>query len=42
MRDQAAVLADLTALHERFDAGQLTFDDFEAAKQQLMEQLDVR
>ena len=42
VREQAAVLAELTELHERFDAGLVTFDDFEAAKGRLMEQLDVR
>ncbi len=41
-RDQATVLAELAALHERFDAGLIAFEDFEAAKQQLTEQLDVR
>ena len=41
-RDQAAVLAELAALHERFAAEQITFDDFEAAKQTLTAQLDVR
>jgi hypothetical protein len=41
VRDQADVLADLAALHARFDAGDLSFDDFEAGKQQLIEQLDV-
>ena len=40
--DQATVLAELAAVHERFDAGLVTFDDFEAAKQQLTAQLDVR
>jgi hypothetical protein len=40
-RDQAAVLADLAALHEKFDAGLMNFDDFEAAKAELTEQLDV-
>lgn len=41
-RDQAMVLADLAALHERFDASLISFDDFETAKRQLTEQLDVR
>lgn len=41
LRDQATVLAELAALHERFDAGLITFDDFEGAKQELTEQLDV-
>jgi hypothetical protein len=42
MRDQAIVLAELAELHERFDAGLITFDDFELAKQELTDQLDVR
>lgn len=41
VRDQAAVLADLAALHEKFDDGKMSFDDFEAGKQELIEQLDV-
>jgi hypothetical protein len=41
-RDQGTVLAELAALHERFDAGLIDFDDFEAAKQELTAQLDVR
>jgi hypothetical protein len=41
VRDQAAVLAELAVLHQRFDAGELTFADFEADKKQLIEQLDV-
>ena len=40
-RDQAVVLGELAELHERFDAGLITFDDFEATKQQLTEQLDI-
>jgi hypothetical protein len=42
VRDQPTVLAELAALHERFDAGLVSFDDFEAAKQELTDQLDVR
>ena len=42
MRDQAIVLAELAELHERFAAGLITVDDFELAKQQLTDQLDVR
>jgi hypothetical protein len=42
VREQATVLADLAALHERFGAGLISFDDFETAKQQLTDQLDVR
>ena len=41
-RDQAAVLADLAELHARFDAEELSFEDFEVAKQALTEQLDIR
>jgi hypothetical protein len=41
MRDHADVLADLAALHARFDAGDISFDDFEAGKHNLTEQLDV-
>jgi len=40
--DEAAVLAELAALHELFDAGAMTFDDFDDAKQALMGRLDVR
>jgi hypothetical protein len=39
--DQAAVLADLAELHEKFGAGLITFEDFEVAKQDLTQQLDV-
>ena len=41
-RDQSAVLADLAAVHARFDAGEMTFEDFEVTKQRLTEQLEVR
>ncbi len=41
VREQTAVLADLAELHERFDAGLVDFEDFEAAKQQLTDQLDI-
>jgi len=41
-RDQDTVLAELAALHQRFDAGLMTFDDFEAAKHELTAQLDIR
>lgn len=40
--DQAAVLAELADVHERFEAGHITFDDFEVTKQRLVEQLDIR
>jgi hypothetical protein len=40
-RDQGAVLAELAELHARFEAGDVSFEDFEVTKQQLTEQLDV-
>jgi len=40
--EQATVLALLAALHERFDAGDIEFEEFEATKQHLVEDLDVR
>jgi hypothetical protein len=40
-RDQATVLAELAALHERFAAGEIDFEAFETAKQQLVDDLDV-
>jgi hypothetical protein len=40
--DEASVLAELAELHQRFDAGAITFDDFSAAKEALMGRLDVR
>ena len=39
--EEASVLAQLAALHERFDAGEVTFDEFELAKAELTECLDV-
>lgn len=39
--DQAVVLAKLAELHERFEAGTVTFDDFVEAKEELTAQLDV-
>ena len=42
VRDQAVVLAELARLHERFEAGAVSFEDFEISKQRLTEQLDVR
>lgn len=38
---QERVLADLAVLHQRFDDGEIEFDEFEAAKQELLERLDV-
>jgi len=39
--DQAALLADLATLHERFDKGELELDDFLAAKDDLTQRLAV-
>ena len=41
-RDQADVLAELATLHAKFDAGEMSFEDFEVSKQQVTEQLDIR
>jgi predicted nucleic acid-binding protein len=38
---QDEVLAALTALHERFEEGSLSFDDFEVDKNLLMQRLRV-
>jgi hypothetical protein len=40
--DEATVLAELAELHQRFDAGAITFDDFTTVKDELMGRLDVR
>lgn len=40
--DETALLAELAALHARFAADEMTFEDFEEAKAALMAQLDVR
>jgi hypothetical protein len=40
-RDQATVLAELATLHESFQAGEVDFEEFETAKQRLVEDLDV-
>lgn len=37
--DEAAVLAALAALHEQFDAGTVTFDDFSVARDELVARL---
>ena len=42
VREQADVLAELAMLHARFDAGEMTFEEFEVTKQQVTDQLDVR
>lgn len=39
--DQEQVIARLAALHQKFDDDQIDFDEFEEAKQQLVEQLQV-
>ena len=39
---EADVLAELAALHAKFDAGEISFEDFEVAKDQVTSQLDVR
>jgi hypothetical protein len=41
-RDEADVLAELATLHARFEAGELSFEDFEVTRQQVTDQLDVR
>jgi hypothetical protein len=38
---QEQVLAQLATLHQRFDDGALDFEDFEAAKNELMSRLNV-
>lgn len=40
--DEAAVLAELAELHQRFEAEAISFDDFTAAKEALIERLDSR
>ena len=42
VRDQTVVLAELADLHARFEAGEVSFEDFEVTKQELTEQLDIR
>ena len=42
VREQADVLAELATLHARFDAGEMSFEEFEVTKQQVTDQLDVR
>lgn len=37
--DEGAVLAELAALHAKFDAGEIEFDDFAAAKEELTARL---
>lgn len=40
-RPQDVVLADLAALHQRFDDEQISFDDFEDAKSALLAELQL-
>jgi hypothetical protein len=40
--DEAALLTQLAALHARFDAEEITFEEFEDAKAALTERLDIR
>lgn len=39
--EQATVLAELAELHRRFADEEISFDDFDAAKQELTARLDV-
>ncbi len=41
MLDEETVLTQLAELHQRFEAGTITFEDFEDAKGHLMERLRV-
>jgi hypothetical protein len=40
--DEAEVLAELAALHARFDAGEIPFEDFVTAKEDLTQRLSVQ
>jgi hypothetical protein len=40
--EEAEVLTELAALHARFDSGEIPFDDFVAAKEELTQRLDIR
>jgi len=40
--EEASVLAQLAALHARFEAEEITFEEFEVAKAELTERLEVR
>ena len=40
--DEGLILSELAQLHDRFEAGAVTFEDFEEEKDQLMERLHVR
>jgi hypothetical protein len=39
--EQERVLAELAALHDSFDAGDLEFDDYEDRKRELLDRLEV-
>jgi hypothetical protein len=39
--EQAAVLAELAALHARFDDGNISFEDFETEKELLTTRLNI-
>ncbi|MBA3289672.1 MAG: hypothetical protein H0U21_16955 [Acidimicrobiia bacterium] len=39
--DEATVLADLAALHDRFEADAISFEEFEVAKRELTARLSV-
>jgi hypothetical protein len=40
--EEAAVLTELAALHARFDAGEIPFEEFVAAKEALTQRLEIR
>jgi hypothetical protein len=40
--EEADVLTELAALHERFDAGEIPFDDFVTAKEELTQRLKIK
>jgi hypothetical protein len=39
--NEAAVIAELEALHERYDAGALSLEDFEARRNDLLSRLTI-
>ena len=39
--EEAEVLTELAALHARFDAGEIPFDDFVTAKEELTQRLNI-
>jgi hypothetical protein len=40
--EEAEVLTELAALHARFESGEITFDEFVTAKEELTQRLDIR